>query len=78
LCSVCVSCFNCPDFLLYRKLVNGNEGTGICFAGRFVEVAVAPEVELLKPWRVRILQELKKRLPEEGSSFEKYEKAVEM
>jgi hypothetical protein len=39
---------------------------------------VAPEVEFLKPWRVKILQELRKRLPEEGSSFEKYEKAVEM
>jgi len=44
----------------------------------FVEVPVAPEVEFLKPWRVKILQELRKRLPEEGSSFEKYEKAVEM
>ena len=39
---------------------------------------MAPEVEFLKPWRVKILQELKKRLPEEGSGFEKYEKAVEM
>jgi hypothetical protein len=39
---------------------------------------VVPEVELFKPWRVKILQELKKRLPEESSSFEKYEKAVEM
>jgi hypothetical protein len=39
---------------------------------------MTPEVELFNPWRVKILQELKKRLPEEGSSFEKYEKAVEM
>jgi hypothetical protein len=39
---------------------------------------VGSEVELCKPWRVKILQELKRRLPEEGSSFEKYEKAVEM
>ncbi|KAJ9585855.1 hypothetical protein L9F63_020497, partial [Diploptera punctata] len=44
----------------------------------FVEAQVPPEVELFKPWRVKILQELKKRLPENGSSFDKYEKAVEM
>lgn len=45
---------------------------------RFVEAHVASEVELSKPWRVKILQELRRRLPEEGSGFEKYEKAVEM
>ncbi|KDR11313.1 tectonin beta-propeller repeat-containing protein isoform X6 [Zootermopsis nevadensis] len=44
----------------------------------FIEAHVVPEVELFKPWRVKILQELKKRLPEERSSFEKYEKAIEM
>ncbi|PSN51886.1 Tectonin beta-propeller repeat-containing protein [Blattella germanica] len=36
------------------------------------------DVELFKPWRVKILQELKRRMPDNGSSFENYEKAVEM
>jgi hypothetical protein len=50
----------------------------VFFISRFIEAHVLPEVELFKPWRVNILQELKKRLPEERSSFEKYEKAIEM
>ncbi|XP_049762873.1 tectonin beta-propeller repeat-containing protein [Schistocerca cancellata] len=46
-----------------------------CLPNWFVENLSTADLELSKPWRVRILQELKKRVPEE---FNKYEKAVDI
>ncbi|XP_063242842.1 tectonin beta-propeller repeat-containing protein isoform X3 [Bacillus rossius redtenbacheri] len=44
----------------------------------FVEKPVSSEVEVAKPWRVKVLSELKQRTTRETAGFDAYEKAVEM
>lgn len=44
---------------------------------RFVENFSYADLELSKPWRLKILQALKDRIPESSSEFALYERAIE-
>ncbi|XP_066998371.2 tectonin beta-propeller repeat-containing protein isoform X2 [Anabrus simplex] len=44
----------------------------------FIENPTTADLELSRPWRLKILDDLKKRVMKETAGFDKYEKAIEM
>nr|CAD7586073.1 unnamed protein product [Timema genevievae] len=50
----------------------------MCPPNWFIEIHSTSEMETSKPWRLKIIQELKRRTAREVTGFDDYEKAVEM